>query len=162
MTHVYSDPRNNNWLIESFCEAMSLIMLERIASKWLINPGVIGLNWYSPNLEKYKALVIANYLTEIGIIEDEIRNFDLRKETMQLTTPINRKINFIVAYRIWKSYLRNPSLLKIIPYLHHTSSKEQLGDNEHFEEVNPDISKFEKTLPIDLRRVWDEFKTEIV
>ena len=161
MVHVYSDPRNNNWLVESFCEAVSLIMLEKIGHKWTTNPGVVGLNWYAPNFEKYKAQTISNYLTELNTTEESIKGFKLAEKIKELTTPINRQINFVLAYRIFNYYKKTPYILRLIPYLHFTCSKEQLGDNELFMMVHPDLERFEKRLPDDLRNIWVDFKKEM-
>ncbi|WP_373523114.1 hypothetical protein [Aquiflexum sp.] len=161
MVHVYSDPRNNNWLIESFCESMSFIMLEKIGVKWTTNPGVMGLNWYAPNFEKYKTLTISNYLNDLEIKEVDIKDFKLSESIEKLTTPINRQINFILAYRIQIYYKKNPDVLKLIPYLHYTSIKENLGDYEFSTMTHPDINRFECKLPEYLKEVWVDFKKEL-
>uniref|UniRef100_UPI00404B335C hypothetical protein n=1 Tax=Fulvivirga sp. TaxID=1931237 RepID=UPI00404B335C len=160
--HVYSDPRNNNWLIESFCEAMSFIMLERIGLKWKTNPSVPDMHWYSVNFKNYMTSSISNYLTELNIQEQDIKEFKLGEAVENLTSPINRQINFILAYRILQYYRINESLLTLIPFLHYTSSKENLGENELFTTVQPDINRFESNLPNDLKRIWDEFKQELI
>jgi hypothetical protein len=140
---------------------MSFIMLEKIGQKWASNPSVVGLNWYSPNFEKYKTLAISNYLADLNLNEKNIKDFNLGVAIKNLTSPINRQINFIVAYRILKYYKTNPNLLKLIPYLHFTASKEVLGDNELFMVVNPDIRRFESKLPEDLKKIWNDFKKEL-
>jgi hypothetical protein len=161
LCHIYSDPRINNWLIESFCECMSFVILEHLYDHWSKKASITGTEWYAINYKNYLQNSINSYLVQIEKNENEIKDLDIVDTLESLTSNIERKTNFILAYKIFLYYKEYPKVLHLIPYLHFTSFELNLTPNDLFQTVKPNTEGMDKNIPMDLRVHWNFITQQI-
>ncbi|TSD66350.1 hypothetical protein FFF34_002815 [Inquilinus sp. KBS0705] len=157
LCHVFIDPRLTNWLIESFCECMSLVALEKLAiTRQSNNP-----DW----AEKYFQYINTTkkrHLKSLGLTENQIETNNYSSYNKSLTTPYNRGVNFINAWKIFNLYKVTPTVLNLVSYLHYSKNIETLGENVFIEEIHPNLSKFENNIPYELLQIWADLKENII
>jgi hypothetical protein len=151
LCHVYFDPRITNWLIESFCECMSLIILERLFRKWQVKASVDRREWYASNYAIYLATTNSVYLKSLNLTFEQAITFDIKDKIKELTTPYDRNLNFITAIKILNIYQSNPLVLELISILHYSLNANTLEQNQFVQEIHPNIDSITQNSPSELK-----------
>jgi hypothetical protein len=155
LCHVFIEPRLTNWLIESFCECMSLIILELTGAdlkkdqKWVIN--------YTNYIEEIKI----DFSNKLNLTIDDLSIIDVTNRVKSLTTPYDRPLNFVSAWKIYNLYKKNPEVLHLIPYLNYTRYVNLISANEIIEDVHPNLINFQNNIPDTLLPIWKELKLSL-
>lgn len=53
LCHIFADPRQTNWFVESCCEMASVVLLRRMSKLWCYDPPFPNWVSYAPNFEEY-------------------------------------------------------------------------------------------------------------
>jgi len=106
MCHVYTDPRRSNWLIESCCELMSQVMLDKMSEIWMkigLRPDIYKQKFlYAQKIREYAKNHIEKKYQEANLSINSIRLPEklewLRSVSASLSTnPIDRPRNAVIA-----------------------------------------------------------------
>ncbi|SDT43878.1 hypothetical protein SAMN05216490_3482 [Mucilaginibacter mallensis] len=155
LCHVFIDPRVTNWLIESFCECMSLIILQRLFFQWQIKASVEGSESYAIHYIQYYARTLNDYLTSLDTTIDQLLTYDTKAQIKDIETPYERSLNFVNAYKIMHIYNSNPNILNLIPILHYSKSREVEGQL-FIKDNHPNIIGIENNLTAALISIWEQ------
>lgn len=151
LTHVYIDPRKNNWLVESFCEAMSYWTLETLHTETL-----------NRNYSECLQIQINGYKTRLmeqsSAFQGDYSSFDLMSALELLNKSDNREINAVLAYFIFEFSKNHARIIQLIPKLHWTvhCDSESAGSN-YVDSIRPDMERFIDALNESDRKLWSEF-----
>ena len=154
LCHVFIEPRLTNWLIESFCECMSLIILERISTKLRAT----NSEW-SENYLTYIENIKNDYLKTLDLTTEQLLNVNISNEIKSLKTPYDRTLNFISAWRIFNLFKFDPAVLYLIPVLHNGAYIDILPETGIVEDVQPNLINIENNMPDGLQYIWNKLKS---
>lgn len=156
LCHVFINPRVNNWLIESYCECMSLVVLDRLTKATIkLQTGVILSKEY---FGKYLAMIIQIYQSKLQLkSRKDILRATIGRKLKHLTSSYDRELNFITAYKIFEC---SKNTLQIIPFLHYSTANPNVKEL-YWDSIQPDIIQLENKLKGFLLSSWNDLKIKI-
>ena len=105
LCHIFADPRQTNWFVESCCEMASVVLLRRISRLWCYDPPFPNWVSYAPNFEEYAQ----DYIRQAGEYqfgsnwppnEAQLYAWLTNAKSSFTGAPCNRQRNVIIAEKL--------------------------------------------------------------
>ena len=109
--YAWAGSVENSWLEESFCEASSYLVLERMAETWRVSPPYDNWKEYADQLKTY----LQDHKNEITSSRPaDFRTWFNHEETSLRSDPLQRQKNQIIAERLLPYMQKSSSALTAI------------------------------------------------
>ncbi|HEY5898895.1 MAG TPA: hypothetical protein VIV54_15105 [Burkholderiales bacterium] len=115
--------RPHQWFEETVCEAVSLVALDRLATRWQESPPHRGWESYAPAFRRY-----AERLTADRAASTSLASWHRENEAALERDPYLREKNQLAAIALVRVFQRSPQAMQAVGYLNLASSSGRFED----------------------------------
>lgn len=168
ITHLYVDPRVNNWFIESICQLMGYYFIDKFVSQYNGYEIPVGFDDSSVSFSDFYNEQIRKLYSEIDLVQHQHSANWIKREVKNLSCDEkwDTVVKDMVALEILPVFKEQAACWQMIPYIGKSTSPAPPIDKANLWSSNrvcPDFDKLKSIVPLELnvyvkeilQRIWD-------